>query len=133
MTEKENAMVPRTMSDKDELQKLGEALRLYRKDVLGLSAPEVAERMDIPWGTYTRIERGDAWAHQYQDKLLAVGFTQANQLSDMRIRDEVHDRLTSRLTKHGALHGKLMRQNDSDFRALSRAVNSTREFSNEGE
>jgi len=53
---------------------LGRALRKYRKEVLKDTAPNVAMKLGIPWGTYARAERNECDYRRYIGMFKTLGF-----------------------------------------------------------
>jgi len=75
VTDNNDAKVNRTMNNvAGNFLTLGAALRLFRKETLRETTPELARRMDMPWGTYIRIERDEADYRGYLNRLKTIGF-----------------------------------------------------------
>jgi hypothetical protein len=75
VTDDNDAKVNRIMNDAGNFLTLGAALRIFRKETLRETTPELARRMDIPWGTYIRIERDESDYRKYLPALRSVGFS----------------------------------------------------------
>ena len=75
MTDDNDAKVNRIMNNAGNFLTLGAALRIFRKETLRETTPELARRMDIPWGTYIRIERDESDYRKYLPALRSVGFS----------------------------------------------------------
>jgi len=76
VTDDNDAKVNRIMNTSvGKFLTLGAALRIFRKETLRETTSELARRMDIPWGTYIRIERDEADYRKYLPALRSVGFS----------------------------------------------------------
>lgn len=126
MTNHDDARVTRTMSELDEVQILGRALRRFRREVANETAPELAALMDIPWGTLARLERGEGWPKNHGEQLSKIGFHLAMWSTDVNVSDETINRLTDSLTAARTRNAEMLRQGRTDKKVLEDALAETR-------
>lgn len=115
MTHDNNAKVNRIMNDARNFLTLGAALRIFRKETLRETTPELARRMDVPWGTYIRIERDEADYRKYLPALRNLGFSVERYLEPQAAHSiPLQEILTQRLVENR----QLIDESEQDIAAM---------------